>query len=87
MQNTPYVKKFNQNGELLNPIIGYYQSRSLVREKWEIVAFPNRSQRRSASKNSRRNMVVQVQELPNGNRILHFHKKESLLRSERIASL
>jgi hypothetical protein len=40
--NTPYVKRFNENGELLNPINGTYMSQH-----------PNRRQRKSMEKGTR----------------------------------
>lgn len=32
-ENTPYVKEYNANGELLNPIIGSYTNKGLNRSK------------------------------------------------------
>jgi len=40
MQNIPYVKTFDKNGKLENPIDGFY-----------ISPYPNRKQRRSKIKN------------------------------------
>jgi len=33
MKNTPYVKEYNANGEIINPIVGIYENKFLSRKK------------------------------------------------------
>lgn len=61
MKNKPYVKKFDDYGKLLNPIIGKYESKTFLGTKkivndfneinYEPVYLPNRSERRNKKKN------------------------------------
>lgn len=59
MKNQPYIKEFDSNGELLNPIVGKYESKTFLgtqkitdefnQIKYVPVYLPNRRERRNKS--------------------------------------
>jgi hypothetical protein len=59
MKNQPYIKQFDTTGELLNPIVGKYESKTFLgtqkitdefnQVKYVPVYLPNRRERRSKS--------------------------------------
>jgi len=63
MKNTPYVKEYNANGEIINPIVGIYENKYL-----------NRKKLRDLKKN-KRCKYVQIIKLKNGSNktIKHFN--------------
>jgi len=50
--NRPYVKQFDANGDLINPINGYFPSKRINKHFPE--GFPNRRERRNALVNQPR---------------------------------
>jgi len=59
MKNQPYIKKFDNNGELLNPIVGKYESKTFLgtqkitddfnQVRYVPIYLPNRNERRNKS--------------------------------------